>query len=57
MEPWFKGIGPVSLFIEDLVETKKFYEDIFGPTAVFEDADSGRSCGPTTEWPVARVRR
>ncbi|MGW3944370.1 VOC family protein [Streptomyces phaeochromogenes] len=40
MEPWFKGIGPVTLFIEDLVETKKFYEDIFGLAAVFEDADS-----------------
>lgn len=40
VEPWFKGIGPVTLFIEDLVETKKFYEDIFGLTAVFEDADS-----------------
>ncbi|SDK75476.1 VOC family protein [Streptomyces indicus] len=40
MEPWFKGIGPVTLFIEDLVETKKFYEDVFGLKAVFEDADS-----------------
>jgi catechol 2,3-dioxygenase-like lactoylglutathione lyase family enzyme len=40
VEPWFKGIGPVTLFVEDLAEVKEFYEDVFGLTAIFEDAHS-----------------
>jgi catechol 2,3-dioxygenase-like lactoylglutathione lyase family enzyme len=34
------GIGAITLFVEDLQETRRFYEDVFRLTAVFEDDNS-----------------
>ena len=38
--PWPKGIGAVTLFVDDLPTTKQFYRDVFGLPVVFEDDDS-----------------
>jgi catechol 2,3-dioxygenase-like lactoylglutathione lyase family enzyme len=35
-----KGLGAITLFVEDLDRAKSFYEDVFGLTAIFEDDDS-----------------
>lgn len=37
---WPKGIGAITLFVEDLGAAKQFYEKVFGLPVVFEDADS-----------------
>jgi catechol 2,3-dioxygenase-like lactoylglutathione lyase family enzyme len=37
---WPGGIGAITLFVEDLNETKQFYEEVFGLPAMFEDDDS-----------------
>lgn len=37
---WPKGIGAITLFVEDLGAAKQFYEKVFGLPIVFEDADS-----------------
>jgi catechol 2,3-dioxygenase-like lactoylglutathione lyase family enzyme len=34
---WAGGVGAITLFAEDLAETKLFYERTFGSPAVFED--------------------
>ncbi len=34
---WPKGIGAITLFVEDLPETKRFYLEVFGLPVVFED--------------------
>jgi catechol 2,3-dioxygenase-like lactoylglutathione lyase family enzyme len=34
------GIEAITLFAEDLAAARRFYEDVFGLTAVFEDAVS-----------------
>jgi catechol 2,3-dioxygenase-like lactoylglutathione lyase family enzyme len=37
MEPWAKDIFAVTLFVENLEETKQFYEKVFDLPVVFED--------------------
>lgn len=34
------GIAAITLFVEDLDEAKRFYQDVFGLAVVFEDANS-----------------
>jgi catechol 2,3-dioxygenase-like lactoylglutathione lyase family enzyme len=38
--PWPKGIGAITLFVEDLAAAKQFYQDVFGLPVAFEDDDS-----------------
>lgn len=38
--PWPKGIGAITLFVEDLEAAKQFYRRIFGLPAAFEDDSS-----------------
>ncbi len=40
MGPWPSGISAVTLFVEDLATTKRFYQEVFGLPIVFEDDDS-----------------
>jgi len=40
MESWPKGIAAITLFVEDLEETKQFYREVFGLAVFFEDDDS-----------------
>lgn len=40
MESWPKGIGAITLFVEDLDEAKRFYQEVFGLPVHFEDDDS-----------------
>jgi catechol 2,3-dioxygenase-like lactoylglutathione lyase family enzyme len=37
---WPKGISNITLFVEDLPTTRRFYQDVFGLPVVFEDDDS-----------------
>jgi catechol 2,3-dioxygenase-like lactoylglutathione lyase family enzyme len=37
---WPSRIGAITLFVEDLAATKRFYEDVFGLPVKFEDDDS-----------------
>lgn len=37
---WPKGISAITLFVEDLAETKRFYQEVFGLPIVFEDDNS-----------------
>lgn len=38
--PWPRGIGAVTLFVEDLEAAKRFYRAAFGLPVAFEDDDS-----------------
>jgi len=38
--PWPKGIGAITLFVEDLDAAKQFYRQVFGLPVVFADDDS-----------------
>ena len=40
MSAWPKGIGAITLFVEDLPAAKQFYQAVFGLPVVFEDGDS-----------------
>lgn len=40
LSPWPKGIGAITLFVEDLAAAKQFYLNVFGLPVVFEDDDS-----------------
>ncbi|MDT7549842.1 MAG: lactoylglutathione lyase [Actinomycetota bacterium] len=40
MESWAKGIGAITLFVEDLDAAKEFYERAFGLPLYFGDEDS-----------------
>lgn len=40
MSAWPKGIGAITLFVEDLATAKQFYQAVFGLPVVFEDGDS-----------------
>jgi catechol 2,3-dioxygenase-like lactoylglutathione lyase family enzyme len=40
MGPWPGGISAITLFVEDLATTKRFYQEVFGLPIVFEDDDS-----------------
>jgi catechol 2,3-dioxygenase-like lactoylglutathione lyase family enzyme len=35
-----KSIETITLFVEDLERSKRFYQDVFGVSVLFEDADS-----------------
>ncbi len=37
---WPRGISAITLFVEDLDATRRFYRDIFGLRIAFEDAES-----------------
>lgn len=37
MDAWPKGISAVTLFVEDLPATKRFYQDVFGLPVHYED--------------------
>ena len=37
MESWPRGLGAITLFVEDLDETKRFYQEVFGLPVHFED--------------------
>lgn len=37
MEPWPRGISAITLFVEDIEATKRFYSDVFGLPVTFED--------------------
>jgi catechol 2,3-dioxygenase-like lactoylglutathione lyase family enzyme len=39
-EAWPKAISAITLFVEDLAASKKFYREVFGLPVVFEDAES-----------------
>ena len=40
MGSWPSGISNITLFVEDLPATKRFYQEVFGLPVHFEDADS-----------------
>jgi len=40
VESWPKGIFAITLFVEDLEATKRFYQDVFGLPIAYEDDDS-----------------
>ncbi len=40
MAAWPKGISAITLFVEDLAATKRFYAEVFGLPLVFEDDNS-----------------
>jgi catechol 2,3-dioxygenase-like lactoylglutathione lyase family enzyme len=37
---WPKGIGAITLFVEDLAEATRFYREVFGLPVTFEDDES-----------------
>jgi lactoylglutathione lyase len=37
---WMKSIEVITLFVEDLQQSKLFYQDVFGLSVYFEDEDS-----------------
>ncbi len=40
MDSWVGGIRAITLFVEDLAETQRFYSEVFGLPAMHEDEDS-----------------
>ena len=40
MKSWPTGISAITLFVEDLDATKRFYREVFGLPVHFEDEDS-----------------
>lgn len=40
MSTWPKGIGAITLFVDDLAAAKRFYQDVFDLPVAFEDANS-----------------
>ena len=40
LSSWVKSIGAITLFVEDLLTTKEFYQTVFSLPLVFEDSDS-----------------
>ncbi len=40
MDSWPKGVGAITLFVEDLPAAKQFYLEVFGLPVAFEDDDS-----------------
>ncbi len=40
MSEWPSAIAAITLFVEDLDEGRRFYQEVFGLTIVFEDDDS-----------------
>lgn len=39
-EGWAASIAAITLFVEDLAEARRFYEEVFGLSLVFEDDNS-----------------
>ena len=37
MDAWPKGISTITLFVEDVAATKRFYQDVFGARLKYED--------------------
>lgn len=37
---WPKGVAAITLFVEDLVEARRFYHEVFGVPVLVEDDDS-----------------
>ena len=37
MGSWPAGVAAITLFVDDLAETKQFYDDVFGVPVLFED--------------------
>ena len=35
--PWPRGISAITLFVEDLAATRRFYQEVFGLPVAFED--------------------
>ena len=40
MDSWPRGIGAITLFVDDLEAAKQFYRQVFGLPVAFEDDDS-----------------
>lgn len=40
MATWATDVWAITLFVEDLGETKRFYQDVFAQPVVFEDENS-----------------
>jgi catechol 2,3-dioxygenase-like lactoylglutathione lyase family enzyme len=40
LDSWPKGIGAITLFVEDLAAAKQFYGSVFGLPVMYEDDDS-----------------
>jgi catechol 2,3-dioxygenase-like lactoylglutathione lyase family enzyme len=40
VDSWPRGIGAITLFVEDLQAAKRFYREVFGLPLKFEDDDS-----------------
>jgi catechol 2,3-dioxygenase-like lactoylglutathione lyase family enzyme len=40
VDSWPKGIGAITLFVEDLAAAKQFYGSVFGLPVMFEDDNS-----------------
>ncbi len=40
MAGWPGGVSAITLFVDDLAATKRFYEEVFGLPVHFEDAES-----------------
>lgn len=40
MSPSLKRVGAITLFVEDPQQSKSFYEDVFGLSAIHEDDDA-----------------
>jgi lactoylglutathione lyase len=38
--PWARRVGAITLFVEDLVAAKRFYQEVFGLQVKFEDDES-----------------
>ena len=37
MDAWPKGISTITLFVDDIAATKRFYQDVFGVRIKYED--------------------
>jgi len=40
VDAWPRGISAITLFVEDLAEARRFYQDVFGLPIAFEDDNS-----------------
>lgn len=40
MSAWVTGISAITLFVDDLETSKRFYDEVFAVQKVFEDAES-----------------
>lgn len=40
MNAWIRGISAITLFVDDLAATRRFYQEVLGVSLVYEDAQS-----------------